>query len=109
MNKPYGRTNIQENEDGRLMLGGGCKTCPVIACATMTYRGSACASQRASYGLGDPITNEDYVLSLRGEELALFLNKVVVNCFHCPMKAAKPCDTEGIIDWLKAPYKEKEE
>lgn len=42
------------------MNGSGCKTCPVKPCETMNYRGSACAAQRAKFGLGDPKTNEDH-------------------------------------------------
>ena len=58
-------------------------------------------------------TNADRIRSMTDEELAILLNKIVVNhhiknsdnCNHCPMKGAEPCDTEGIIDWLKQPAK----
>ena len=57
----------------------------------------------------DPMTNADRIRSMTDEELSILLNKIVVNhhiknsdnCNHCPMKGAEPCDTEGIIDWLK--------
>ena len=53
--------------------------------------------------------NADRIRAMSDEELAAFINKVVVNhhimkadkCDHCPLKKARPCDTEGIIDWLK--------
>ena len=56
-------------------------------------------------------TNADRIRSMTDEELAILLNKIVVNhhiknsdnCNHCHMKGAEPCDTEGIIDWLKQP------
>ncbi len=56
-------------------------------------------------------TNADRIRAMSDEELATLLNKIVVNhhiknadnCNHCPLKDAKPCDTEGIIDWLKQP------
>lgn len=56
-----------------------------------------------------PMTNADRIRAMTDEELAILLNKIVVNhhiknsdnCNHCPMKGAEPCDTEGIIDWLK--------
>ena len=58
-----------------------------------------------------PHTNADRIRSMRDEELSALFNKIVVNhhiknadnCNHCPLKSAKPCDTEGIIDWLKQP------
>ena len=63
------------------------------------------------------ITNADHIRNMSDEELTVFLNEIVVNhhlkiadyCRKCPLKAARPCDTEGIIDWLKQPHKEKEE
>ena len=56
-----------------------------------------------------PQPNADRIRSMSDEELTTFLNKIVVNhhikdadnCNHCPLKGARPCDTEGIIDWLK--------
>lgn len=59
-------------------------------------------------------TNADRIRAMSDEELATFINKIVVNhhiknadnCNHCPLKGATPCDTEGIIDWLKQPAEE---
>ena len=108
MNKPYGRIKIQENGDGRKMLGGGCETCPVIACATSTYRGSACASQRASYGLGDPMTNADHIRSMSDEELAdLLYNFGMSNIVERgKTEIAMRADKYHIELWLRTPYKE---
>lgn len=56
-------------------------------------------------------TNADNIRAMTNEELAEFLNKIVVchklkrlgYCEYCPLKNARPCDTEGIIDWLETP------
>ena len=56
-----------------------------------------------------PHTNADRIRSMSDEELSAFLNKIVVNhhiknadnCNHCPLKCAKPCDTDGLLEWLK--------
>lgn len=113
MNKPYGLTKIQEDKDGRKMLGGGCKTCPVIACATSTYRGSACASQRASHGLGDPMTNADRIRSMTDEELAEFIATPCVCDVDSTIDGYRECGNKScikhLINWLKMPYKEKKE
>ena len=63
-----------------------------------------------------PMTNADHIRNMTDIELMFFLNAVIVNhhvksadnCRHCPLKAAKPCDTEGLIDWLQMPWNEKE-
>lgn len=52
------------------MNGSGCKNCPVKPCETINYRGSACAAQRAKFGLGDPKTNADRIRAMTDEELA---------------------------------------
>ena len=56
-------------------------------------------------------TNSDKIRKMTDDELATFLNKIVVNhhiknadnCNHCPLKGVKPCDTDGISDWLQQP------
>ena len=51
----------------------GCKNCPAYAKCTVTYRGSACAALRGTYGLdSDPeiITNADRIRAMSDEELA---------------------------------------
>lgn len=62
-------------------------------------------------------TNADKIRKMTDDELAIFLNKIVVNhhiknadnCNHCPLKGAKPCDTDGIIDWLEQPAEKPKE
>lgn len=118
MAKPYGRTKVQENEDGKSLLGGGCETCPVVACATTTYRGSACASQRATYGLGDPMTNSDRIRAKSDEELAEFLANMLVenrmwdfvppghNFTATQSSATKHTWFCTLYKWLKQPVEE---
>ena len=51
----------------------GCKDCPAFAKCTVTYRGSACAALRGTYGLdSDPeiITNADRIRTMSDEKLA---------------------------------------
>ena len=58
-----------------------------------------------------PMTNADRIRAMSDEELAQMLNKAVVchhlrelgYCHKCPLFGAKPCDTEGIVKWLKQP------
>ena len=54
-------------------------------------------------------TNGDRIRDMTDEELATFINRIVVchklrnqgQCKKCPINTAKPCDTEGIYDYLK--------
>ena len=63
-----------------------------------------------------PMTSADRIRAMSDEALTTFLNKIVVNhhiknadnCNHCPLKGTTPCDTEGIIDWLKQPAEEND-
>ena len=55
--------------------GGGCATCPVEHCETLTYRGSACMAQREKLGLGDPWTHADRIRAMSDEELARLFAK----------------------------------
>ena len=51
----------------------GCKNCPAYAKCTVTYRGSACAALRGTYGIdSDPeiITNADRIRAMSDKELA---------------------------------------
>lgn len=57
------------------------------------------------------MTNADCIRVMSDEELASMLNKAVVchslrelgYCHKCPLFGAKPCDTEGLLEWLKQP------
>lgn len=100
---------VKELPDGRRMLGGGCESCPVEACATSTYRGSACESQRALYGLGDPLTNADRIRAMADEEFA----KAASATFRCPpgdykcLQMPEPLCYECWLAWLKQPVEEE--
>ena len=60
------------------------------------------------------MTNADRIRAMSDEELAKFINRVVLchhlrnegNCEKCPIHPAKPCDTEGIVKWLQQPAEE---
>lgn len=63
----------------------GCKDCPAFAKCTVTYRGSACAALRGTYGLdSDPeiITNADRIRAMSDEELAEELVIEIEGLFH---------------------------
>lgn len=54
----------------------GCNQCPAHAKCTVSYRGSACAALRSTYGLEtEPkvVTNADRIRAMSDEELAYFL------------------------------------
>jgi hypothetical protein len=56
-------------------------------------------------------TNADRIRAMSDEELASMFNKAVVchslrelgYCHKCPLFGAKPCDTEGLLEWLQQP------
>ena len=73
----------------------GCKECPAYAKCTATYRGSACAALRGTYGLeNDPeiITNADRIRAMSDEELAKWLE------YEGGGACAEVC---GWLDWLQ--------
>lgn len=54
----------------------GCNKCPAYEKCTVSYRGSACAALRRTYGLDtDPeiVTNADRIRAMSDENLAYFL------------------------------------
>lgn len=63
------------------------------------------------------LTNADRIRAMSDEELAQMLNKAVVchhlrelgYCHKCPLFGAKPCDTEGLLEWLKEPAENPKE
>ena len=60
----------------------GCKNCPAYAKCTVTYRGSACAALRSTYGLdNDPefTTNADRIRAMSDKELAGFIEELAYN------------------------------
>ena len=64
----------------------GCKNCPAYAKCTVTYRGSACAALRGTYGLdSDPeiITNADRIRAMSDDELVVLLDDFSCNWIEC--------------------------
>ena len=90
------------------MTIGGCekRDCPAFDKCTAQYRGSRCAALRYSYGLDDPKTNYDRIISKSPEELAEWINNN--SCLCAPGK--EPCEDgeceECWLDWLKQEAKE---
>lgn len=89
----------------------GCTDCPAYAKCTVTYRGSACAALRGTYGIdSDPevITNADRIRAMSDEELA----EHIWPKFGCPNgKNHVTCGYVGDckdcwIEWLQQPAKE---
>lgn len=81
------------------------KNCPAYAKCLAPYRGSRCKATRATYGLGDPITNADRLRQMSDEELAKWF--CVMNIDDCPDKAHQMKCTDKCyecwLDWLKSP------
>ena len=96
----------------------GCKNCPAYAKCTVTYRGSACAALRSTYGIDtDPeiITNADRIRDMSDEELAEFLENVhnspcetcCDNLYWCRRNnAPEPACKNHFADWLRQPVEE---
>lgn len=102
---------IKERPDGVRILGGGCESCPVEACATAIYRGGACMSQRNLYGVGDPLTNADRIRGMTDEELATFIGMRSL-CGYIQDCRYELCENRGVCrgcieEWLKQPAKEE--
>lgn len=52
------------------------KNCPAYAKCLAPYRGSRCKATRATYGLGDPITEYDRIVRKSPEELAQWIMSI---------------------------------
>lgn len=77
----------------------GCKNCPAYAKCMVTYRGSACAALRGTYGLdNDPeiITNADRIRAMDDETLAEFLYR-----YFWGRLATPPNREERLLEWLQ--------
>lgn len=79
----------------------------------MTYRGSACAALRGTYGIdSDPeiITNADRIRAMSDEKLAEFLCSVFddedCNGKYIFGVTIQDYDEYSILDWLKQPAEE---
>lgn len=85
----------------------GCKNCPAYAKCTVTYRGSACAALRSTYGIDtDPeiITNADRIRDMSDEELAEYLCGLT---YCCECEHRDTCNGEdGYLKWLRQPAEE---
>lgn len=91
----------------------GCKGCPAYAKCTVTYRGSACAALRGTYGIdSDPeiVTNADRIRAMTDEKLAGFLCGVMTaECCDrsCPGRETCEPGHKGLLDWLLKPAEEE--
>lgn len=73
----------------------GCKNCPAYAKCTVTYRGSACAALRGTYGIdSDPeiVTNADRIRSMSDEELSEFISRIEIGDFGPQVYGKTFCD-----------------
>ena len=99
----------------------GCKNCPAYAKCTVTYRGSACAALRSTYGIDtDPeiITNADRIRDMSDEELAntMYSNPIFIVCDAVCKGDCAAIDTlndtkedackRTILEWLRQPSEE---
>lgn len=98
----------------------GCKNCPAYAKCTVTYRGSACAALRGTYGIdSDPeiAINADRIRAMSNAEMARFIKALMFSDFKPDCKKStffsaehKPeCDEDCvscIMDWLHQPAEE---
>ncbi len=99
----------------------GCKNCPAYAKCTVTYRGSACAALRSTYGIdSDPelITNADRIRDMSDEELAntMYSNPIFIVCDAVCKGDCAAIDTlndtkedackRTILEWLRQPAEE---
>ena len=99
----------------------GCKKCPAYAKCTVTYRGSACAALRGTYGIdSDPeiVTNADRIRAMSDEELASEMNQRSISTV-CDIVCQGDCKAiatlnktcgdvckEIIMKWLQQPAEE---
>ncbi len=81
----------------------GCKNCPAYAKCTVTYRGSACAALRGTYGVDDDpeiVTNADRIRAMSDEELAEYFADMALEDIYD--------DPGAWLAWLQQAYKEDE-
>ena len=57
-----------------------------------------------------PMTNADHIRGMTDEELAIWLNCMQSNAYHCGefgrTNAAYPFDNKAWLEWLKSPVKD---
>lgn len=79
------------------------KNCPAYAKCLAPYRGSRCAATRATYGLGDPMTNADRLRSMSDEGIEDWY-------WWMHKEMMRYTDSRVFVhDWLKAPVEEVDE
>lgn len=88
----------------------GCKNCPAYAKCIVTYRGSACAALRGTYGVDDDpeiVTNADCIRAMSDEELAREL-ALIAEWDRKQLQKAKsgPGLVEFMEHWLQQPAEE---
>ena len=79
------------------------ENCPAYAKCLASYRGSTCKATRATYGLGDPMTNADRIRGMTDEELAHLLHTAEEHIF-----SGNLWNYEQWRKWLKAPVEVQE-
>lgn len=89
----------------------GCKDCPAYAKCTVTYRGSACAALRGTYGIdSDPeiITNADRIRDMNDDALAweLMMWRWEAVAKHHGIESEYPDTEQTILKWLQSPAEE---
>lgn len=89
----------------------GCKSCPAYAKCTVTYRESACAALRGTYGIdNDPeiITNADRTRAMSDGELANFLDTIhdFVEDGGGKIVDGNVIYPGNMLDWLEQPTEE---
>ena len=88
----------------------GCKNCPAYAKCIVTYRGSACAALRGTYGVDDDpeiVANADCIRAMSDEELAREL-ALIAEWDRKQLQKAKsgPGLVEFMEHWLQQPAEE---
>lgn len=73
------------------------KNCPAYAKCLAPYRGSRCKATRATYGLGDPITNADRIRAMADEELAEWIAGYALGLTGASLEMS----THAWLEWLK--------
>lgn len=81
------------------------KNCPAYAKCLASYRGSLCKAIRATYGLGDHITEYDRLVRKSPEEMSEFIEKLTKGLIVPPGCPKAGCKSEYCqkcwLDWLK--------
>lgn len=83
-----------------------CTDCTFSGRPPYKYPCSGCYKSSKWAGKEKPITNADHIRSMSDEELANVISP------HIAVRGACNCTrdwTEELLEWLKMPYKEKEE